>query len=177
MKILFIEDEQELNVLGATQIGQLGHEVISAFGVEEARKIMESEDGNEIDAVIADHRLPDGWGVDYLVSLQKERPTLRLAIVSGCLTAKDEEALNDADIPYFRKPLIYSTVIKRMRHRPPPVPKRREVESQVLSTPPPAPPPGKNLEISRPVLEQKKGLTSIIFGRLTRSSDDGESSQ
>lgn len=165
-------------MLGVAQLSQLGHAVVPAFDIEEARQVLE-KDASSFQAIIADHRLPDGWGVDFLIELQEAHPNLMLAIVSGCLTKSDEQTLRDAGIPYFRKPLIYSSVVKRLRQLTAPpkasVQHRQEAQSPKVpqydesgNLPPPPPPPGKRLELPRPALQKKKGLTSIIFGKLTK---------
>lgn len=43
MKILFVEDEKELNEIGTVQMQSKGHEVWQAYTVEEARALLESE--------------------------------------------------------------------------------------------------------------------------------------
>ncbi len=185
MRILFIEDEPELNALGVVQVEKLGHQVVPTHSLDEARSILNTH-YQTINAIIADHRLPDGWGVDFILDIQRRYPKISTCIVSGCLTVADQRVLKKAGIPYFSKPLIYSNVIKHLRQSRVPMsaapvmatagadgslPKPLGPPSRGFETgtpddlPPPPPPDGKPVEIARPTLSRKRGLTSIIFGK------------
>jgi DNA-binding response OmpR family regulator len=122
MNILFIEDDLGMNELGTNQLRSLGHEVYATFKLAEAVDIL-NDDSIWIDLIIADHRLPDGRGVEFLVHLIDSECTIPSVVVSGCLTKSDVTALEKAGIPYFRKPVLYSTIIAKMR-RPPPIGRR-----------------------------------------------------
>ena len=69
--------------------------------------------------IIADHRLPDGFGIDFLIHQTKVSPQIPSVIVSGCLTAADAALLNRMGIPYYRKPVLYSHVVRKLRQAPP----------------------------------------------------------
>ena len=114
MNILFLEDEVELSAIGVEQLLHLGHDVYPALNIAEARSLVE-ENWQSIHLIIADHRLPDGRGIDFLMEIKQLYPRIKLAVVSGCLTPADEEMLQLAEIPYFRKPLLYRQVIKKLR--------------------------------------------------------------
>lgn len=141
MNILFLEDEVELSAIGVEQLRNLGHSVYPALDLAEAREIVEAN-WQSIHLIMADHRLPDGRGIDFLMEVKQLYPRIKLAVVSGCLTPADEETLRLAEIPFFTKPLLYRQVIKKLREhymiatRPP---------FKKSNTPPLAPPtpPGK----------------------------------
>jgi DNA-binding NtrC family response regulator len=114
MKILFIEDEVELSRVGVAQLEHLGHHVCAAYSIRDARRFLERE-GESFDVVLSDHKLPDGWGADLLIELKEQMPRLRSAIISGALTEQAIVGLQIAEIPYFRKPLIYSKVLRDLR--------------------------------------------------------------
>lgn len=117
MRILFIEDEWELNEVASEQLRVMGHQVHSMLGVAQSQRYME-EHPDSIDVIIADHRLPDGQGVKFVIEARKANPRLKVAVVSGCLTADDIALLEQEGIHYFTKPLLYSTVLRALT-RPP----------------------------------------------------------
>jgi len=184
MNILFLEDEVELNAIGVEQLRNLGHTVFPALDLAEAREVVE-DNWQTLHLIIADHRLPDGRGIDYLMEIKQRYPRIKLAVVSGCLSSTDEETLEVAEIPYFRKPLLYRQVMKVIREKymistRPPIPTKKP------PTPPPTgfsqPAPGaakvaasqssgggllaaSGGDAAPP--PKRKGLTSVIFSKLT----------
>ncbi|MCC5839445.1 MAG: response regulator [Opitutales bacterium] len=118
MRILFIEDEEDLSALGAEQLRSMGHEVFEAPDLETAR-IYLNDPTLKFHLIIADHRLPDGFGIDFLIHQTKVSPQIPSVIVSGCLTAADAALLTRMGIPYFRKPVLYSHVVRKLRQAPP----------------------------------------------------------
>lgn len=134
MRILFIEDEWELNEVASEQLRVMGHQVHSMLGIEQSRRYME-EHPDSIDLIIADHRLPDGQGVKFVIEARKANSRLKVVVVSGCLTADDIALLEQEQIHYFTKPLLYSTVLRAMT-RPP----NTVMEAPLLGNAPPPPP-------------------------------------
>lgn len=114
MNILFLEDEVELSAIGVEQLRKLGHVVYPALDISEARDVVD-EHWQTLHLIIADHRLPDGAGIDYLMEVKQLYPRIKLAVVSGCLSAGDEENLRMAEIPFFTKPLLYRQVMQKLR--------------------------------------------------------------
>jgi DNA-binding NtrC family response regulator len=117
MRILFIEDEWELNEVASEQLRSMGHQVNSMLGIEEARRYMDDHP-DTTDLIIADHRLPDGQGVKFVIEARRANPRLKVAVVSGCLNDDDIALLQQERIHYFNKPLLYSTVLRALT-RPP----------------------------------------------------------
>lgn len=206
MNILFLEDEVELNAIGVEQLRNLGHTVYPALDLSEARAIVE-EDWQSLHLIIADHRLPDGAGIEYLLEVKQLYPRIKLAVVSGCLSANDEHTLNIAEIPYFTKPLLYRQVMQKLREHymittkppfkkvsnppmappsPPSPPKLNgatkapppaQVKPVIYQEPqPPAPAPPQKVTgngllaaagVDTTPPQKRKGLTSVIFSKLT----------
>lgn len=111
MNILLVEDEPELSQLAAETMEGMGHKVTVVSGVDDAIAALEDE-GNEIQVMLADHRLPDGWGVALCLQCRVKHPHIRVAVVSGCLTPENIELLEDFKIPYWVKPVLYSKVVR-----------------------------------------------------------------
>ena len=132
MEILFIEDEAEISALGAEQMRNLGHQVYQAANLEEASQIL-NERSKRIGLIIADHRLPDGGGIDFVIDRVRKGSRIPAVVVSGFLTMADVAVLNQAGVPFFRKPVLYSEVLRRCRRVPPihPVKETAAVEAEV----------------------------------------------
>jgi len=135
MNILFLEDEVELSAIGVEQLRNLGHTVYPALDLSEAREIVE-ENWQGLHLIIADHRLPDGAGIDYLLEVKQLYPRIKLAVVSGCLSSDDEQTLKVAEIPYFTKPLLYRQVMQKLREH-------YMIQTRPPMKPPPSAPPLK----------------------------------
>lgn len=141
MNILFIEDDQELKKVAEMQIRAEEHEVFGAVDLEEAQAIMDNPD-LEIHAVIADHRLPDGFGVDFVIDNQEKYPHLSYVVVSACVSSENLERLKAKKIRFFPKPLLYRKVLdflkadrmKRVLER---ADSRKEIEALTGKRPPP----------------------------------------
>ena len=114
MNILLIEDEKDLAETGKAQLEMIGHTVFPAYDLAEARAVME-DDSKQVNLVIADHRLPDGLGVEFILELREQMPAIAYVIVSGCLTDRDAERLEAEGITYFQKPLLYRKVVDQVQ--------------------------------------------------------------
>ncbi|NDV61810.1 response regulator [Puniceicoccales bacterium CK1056] len=123
MNILLVEDEPELSQIACETIEGMGHKVKVVAGVEDAIAALEDET-QALDLMIADHRLPDGWGVALCLQCKVKFPQVRVAVVSGCLTDENIELLDEYKIPYWKKPVLYSTVMRELLGPPklPPLP-------------------------------------------------------
>jgi len=146
MNILFIEDELDLQASGVAQLELKGHKVYPTNDLSESRAIL-SDEAIEIDLIISDHRLPDGLGIQFVIEIREQFPDCKCAIVSGCLTPKDIETLEEHGIPYFRKPLLYARVLEEMRNKP-------SASAPVYVEPEPEP----EVEHEPEVPERKKGF-------------------
>lgn len=117
MNILLIEDEEELQASGVAQLELKGHKVYPTNDIEESRALL-SDESIHIDLIISDHRLPDGFGIQFIIEIGEQFPNCKSVIVSGCLTPSDIETLKAHKIPYFMKPLLYTKVLEEMREKP-----------------------------------------------------------
>jgi len=54
-------------------------------------------------AVILDNKLPDGYGLDFIVYLKEKYPSLKIIMISGFGLARDAALENGADL-FFEKP-------------------------------------------------------------------------
>jgi DNA-binding response OmpR family regulator len=54
-------------------------------------------------AVILDNKLPDGYGLDFIVYIKEKYPSLKIIMISGFGLARDPALANGADL-FFEKP-------------------------------------------------------------------------
>ena len=54
-------------------------------------------------AVILDNKLPDGYGLDFIVFIKQNYPSLKIIMISGFGLARDAALENGADL-FFEKP-------------------------------------------------------------------------
>ncbi|MDV7142705.1 PAS domain S-box protein [Tropicimonas sp. TH_r6] len=80
--VLLVEDDPEVRQLGRRMIEALGYQVREAYSVASARDCLES--GASVDLLLSDVVLPGGEsGLDLARSLQRQRPDLPVALISG----------------------------------------------------------------------------------------------
>lgn len=131
MNILLVEDEPELSQIAAETIEGMGHKVHVVAGVEDALVAL-ADEARQIELMIADHRLPDGWGVALCLQCRVKYPHIRVAVVSGCLRSENIELLDEFKIPYWKKPILYSKVMRELLGPPklPPFPPEEERQNK-----------------------------------------------
>jgi len=84
MKVLYVEDDPGLGVLVQKHLELLGHTVSLAENIASANKSLTSDD--EIAApslLICDQQLPDGDGLDFLMSVLSDWPDLPCIMLTG----------------------------------------------------------------------------------------------
>jgi len=113
MNILFVEDERELLKIGVAQLEQ-HNTVYPASNLVDARAIMENT-AMQVHLVVADHRLADGQGIEFVIELKALFPNCMYTIVSGCLTDSDISKLEDNEISCHHKPLLYGKIAEEFR--------------------------------------------------------------
>ena len=113
MNVLFIEDEKDLSASGVLQMETHGCKVTPAYDLAKARELLES--GRLFHLVIADHRLPDGLGIQFVAEMKELYPKIQFVVVSGCLSDDDVARLKELDIPSHHKPLLYSKIVDKLR--------------------------------------------------------------
>ena len=100
-KILIVEDEGDmcllLKILLNGEEMELDH-VQSLLAADEYLQRQLPE------IIILDNKLPDGYGIDFIIYLKKKYPSIRIIMISGFDSAAKDVALeNGADV-YLEKP-------------------------------------------------------------------------
>lgn len=92
-RILLIEDEDVLRRLVARILVAEGHEVIEARHGKEALRLNQAQPA---DLVITDIVMPEQDGLEVIMTLRRESPTLKVIAMSGGGRFKQMEALEMA---------------------------------------------------------------------------------
>jgi DNA-binding NtrC family response regulator len=107
-KILLIEDEGELCLLLNLILDGQG------LGVEHVKSIMDANAYLEkrLPAlVMLDNRLPDGFGVDYLMVLKSKYPWIKVVLMTGVDMAVADVAFDNGADAFLSKPFTKSALI------------------------------------------------------------------
>ncbi|RYY48515.1 MAG: response regulator [Chitinophagaceae bacterium] len=100
-KVLIVEDEGDMCLLINILLSGKGIELDHVQTLAAAETYLQESQPN---VVILDNRLPDGFGLDFIPTLKKTYPTLKIIMISGFDKAAEDVALeNGADI-YLPKP-------------------------------------------------------------------------
>lgn len=96
-KILYVDDEQGLALLGEEFLGDLGYVVTSAFGPEEAFSKFEQADP-AFDLVVTDESMPVMSGIELAQKIYQHSPQTPVILCSGHLLTMEEPGMEQTNI-------------------------------------------------------------------------------
>ncbi len=96
--VFVVDDDDDVRRFVSHLLTNAGYEVLLAESAEEASNISEAFDG-EIDALVMDINLPDGFGATAAFRLREARPNMALVFITGFAKSDPVLAggLNDAE--------------------------------------------------------------------------------
>jgi two-component system, OmpR family, response regulator len=99
-KVLIVEDQGEIALVldMALNKGQLDMDYVNTLLA--ADEYLQKQHPA---LIILDNKLPDGYGVDFIVYLKKKYPAIKIIMISGLTSARDVALQNGADM-FFEKP-------------------------------------------------------------------------
>jgi len=109
-RILYVDDEPGLALLGQEFLGDLGFLVTSTFSGSEALELFTQEDKG-YDLVITDESMPGMSGIDLAKELKRISPRTPIILCSGHLLTMQEVGMEDTNI---RAVLIKTEVCTRL---------------------------------------------------------------
>lgn len=80
--VFFVDDEAGIRHIANRLLRKRGFDVITASSAAEAEETIETYEG-EIDALLMDINLPDGWGAMVAQRLKSARPEMALVYTTG----------------------------------------------------------------------------------------------
>ena len=99
-KILVVDDDGQMGLV----LDMVLHE--SRFELDYVKDLLSADEylkANQPLAVILDNKLPDGYGIDFIVYLKQRYPSLKIIMISGFGLAREVALENGADM-FFEKP-------------------------------------------------------------------------
>lgn len=111
-KVLIIEDEGDmcllLNIILNGQDIELDH--VKNLAAAEAYLKQEQPQ-----LVLLDNQLPDGFGIDYIPTLKKNYPDMKIAMISGYDGAAKDVALDNGADTFIQKPFTKDQVSQSVK--------------------------------------------------------------
>ena len=99
-KILVVDDDGQMGLV----LDLVLHE--TRFELDYVKDLLSADQyfkKQEPLAVILDNKLPDGYGIDFIVYLKQRYPLLKIIMISGFGLAREVALENGADL-FFEKP-------------------------------------------------------------------------
>jgi two-component system OmpR family response regulator len=99
-KILVVDDDGQMGLV----LDLVLHE--SRFELDYVKDLLSADQyfkKQQPLAVILDNKLPDGYGLDFIVYLKQRYPSLKIIMISGFGLAREAALENGADL-FFEKP-------------------------------------------------------------------------
>jgi len=96
-KILYVDDEQSLALLGEEFLGDLGYQVTSAFSGSMALELF-SQDAEGYDLVITDESMPGMSGIELAQEIGRISPQTPVILCSGHLLTMEEAGMKETNI-------------------------------------------------------------------------------
>src|SRR5688572_13302458 len=99
-KVLVVDDEGQIGLVLDMILNEKNYQLDYVSSLLSADEYLKKQLPS---LVILDNKLPDGYGVDFLIYLRKKYPSLKIIMISGFGTARDVALENGADA-FFEKP-------------------------------------------------------------------------
>jgi two-component system OmpR family response regulator len=99
-KILVIEDDGELGLVLDIVLQDERIEMDYVKTLLSAEEYLQKEQPT---LIILDNKLPDGFGVDFIIYIRKNYPAIKIIMISGFGIVRDVALANGAD-EFFEKP-------------------------------------------------------------------------
>jgi two-component system, OmpR family, response regulator len=99
-KILVVEDEGEIGLVLDMVLNKGAIEMDYVSDLLSADEYLQRQQPS---VIILDNKLPDGFGVDFIIYIKKKYPSIKIVMISGLAAARDVALENGADL-FFEKP-------------------------------------------------------------------------
>jgi DNA-binding response OmpR family regulator len=108
-KLLIIEDEGDMCLLLNIILNDTELELNHVQTLLAADEYLQKE---QPEVIILDNKLPDGYGIDFIMYIKKKYPAIKIIMISGFdAAAKDVALENGADV-YLEKPFTRDQLFK-----------------------------------------------------------------
>jgi two-component system, OmpR family, response regulator len=111
-KVLIIEDEGDMCLLLNIMLNGKEMELEHVKNLSSAEEYLQQE---QPAVVILDNKLPDGFGIDFISTIKKNYPAVKIIMISGFDgSAKDVAIENGADI-FLEKPFTKDQLFQSIK--------------------------------------------------------------
>ena len=108
-KLLIVEDEGDMCLLLNIILNDTDLELNHVQTLLAADEFLQKE---QPEVIILDNKLPDGYGIDFIMYIKKKYPSIKIIMISGFdAAAKDVALENGADV-YLEKPFTKDQLFK-----------------------------------------------------------------
>ncbi|MEX0836731.1 MAG: response regulator [Gemmatimonadota bacterium] len=110
--VFFVDDDDRLRNVTCRLLKARGFTVLEAESAEKAMDVLETYEG-DIDVVLMDINLPDGWGASVAQRLRDVRPDMAVVFTTGYADVDPilASALNDAEF-VVKKPFSTEQLVE-----------------------------------------------------------------
>lgn len=114
-KVLIVEDEGDMCLLLNIILTGKDMELDHVKTIKGAADYLQNE---QPAVVILDNKLPDGFGIDYIPTLKKTYPQLKVIMISGFDSAAKDVALENGADAFLEKPFkreqLYNAIVAQI---------------------------------------------------------------
>lgn len=117
--VLVVDDQPDVREIIVQLLQEGGYATLTATGADDAlRRLAGSRD---VDVVLTDVTMPDQTGVELAYVIQRDYPSVAIAILSGDVSEIERSVIARAGVPFLRKPImadaLYSAIREAIRQR------------------------------------------------------------
>lgn len=109
--VMVVEDEPSLRLLLQKVFTRRGHRVHVAASAREALSLWANIQ-QEVSVVVTDIQMPGSTGLELALSLRRERPTLPIIFVSGCVGETPLPAPLPPHTAFLKKPFSLPELLR-----------------------------------------------------------------
>lgn len=112
IRVLLVDDEEELVSTVAERLGMRGFQVQAVTGGERAIELAEQQ---SFDVAVVDVKMPGVSGITVLRSIRRLRPRLPVLLLTGHgLSEEGEEGMREGAFDYLYKPVDIEDLVHSM---------------------------------------------------------------
>lgn len=115
-RVLIVEDEGDMCLLLNIILTGKNLELDHVKNLKDAADYLLQEQPS---VVILDNKLPDGFGIDYIPTIKKKYPSLKVIMISGFDGAAKDVALENGADAFLEKPFkkeqLYNAIMDQLK--------------------------------------------------------------
>lgn len=111
--VLVVDDQPDVREIIVQLLQEGGYSTITASGADEALRRLANDDA--VDVVLTDVTMPDQTGVELAYVIQRDYPTVAVAILSGDVSEIERSVIARAGVPFLKKPIMADALYSAIR--------------------------------------------------------------